>query len=162
MSVKLRIWFLALTTISINAAGATTAPNAPTSVAPDTTAVEARSLSKKEVVALYDGKSWMWPDGAAYFSPNGKFIAIAGIGKNRSNIKGKWNAYQNGQMCFSGTWKAKVGRRYDKTCFAHKMAAGNIYQQRLPKGDWYVFRHNPEAVGDQRLVAGDQTLAQNL
>jgi hypothetical protein len=114
-----------------------------------------RPLSKNEVAGLYEGKSWPWIDGMGYFAPKGRFLALAGSGRNRGTLNGTWVASQDGKLCFSGVWKAKSGSRFERTCFLHKTKDGHIYQQRLPKGAWYVFKHDPEKEGDQKLVPGD-------
>jgi UDPglucose 6-dehydrogenase len=116
-----------------------------------------RTLTKKEVVGLYEGKSWLWNSGVAFFAPKGQFTAFAGEGKNRNTVAGDWEALDDGRLCFAGVWTAKSGRRFARTCFAHKLKDGHIYQRRLPKGEWYVFRHDPEQEEDQKLVTGDQT-----
>ena len=116
-----------------------------------------RTLTKKEVVGLYEGKSWLWDSGVGFFASKGQFNAFAGEGKNRSTVAGDWEALDDGRLCFAGVWTAKSGRRFARTCFAHKLKDGHIYQRRLPKGEWYVFRHDPEQEGDQKLVTGDQT-----
>ena len=115
-----------------------------------------RPLSKNEVADLFEGKSWLWSDGSGYFAPKGRFLALAGSGSNRGTLSGDWVISQDGKLCFSGVWKAKSGSRFERTCFLHKTKDGHIYQQRLPNGEWYVFKHDPEKEGDQKLVAGDQ------
>jgi UDPglucose 6-dehydrogenase len=116
-----------------------------------------RALTRKEVVDLYEGKSWLWEKGVGFFAPKGEFIAFAGDGRDRSNVAGNWEASDDGRLCFAGVWTAKAWRRFARTCFAHKIKDGQIYQRRLPKGEWYVFRHEPQQEGDQKLVAGDHT-----
>ena len=88
--------------------------------------------------------------------PGGQAIQLL-TGKTRSTVAGDWEALDDGRLCFAGVWTAKSGRRFARTCFAHKLKDGHIYQRRLPKGEWYVFRHDPEQEGDQKLVTGDQT-----
>ena len=116
-----------------------------------------RALTKKEVVELYESKSWLWETGVAFFAPKGQFSAFAGESKDRSTVSGSWEVLDDGRLCFEGVWTAKSGRKFARTCFAHKIKDGHIYQRRLPRGEWYVFRHDPEKEGDQKLVAGDQT-----
>jgi hypothetical protein len=118
-----------------------------------------RTLTKKEVVDLYEGKSWLWEKGpgVGFFATKGQFNAFSGEGKDRSTVAGSWEALDNGRLCFSGVWTTKAWRRFARTCFAHKIKDGHIYQRRLPKGEWYIFRRDPEQEGDQRLVTGDQT-----
>jgi UDPglucose 6-dehydrogenase len=116
-----------------------------------------RALTKKEIVDLYEGKSWFWESGVAFFAPKGQFNAFAGEGKDRSTVAGNWEALDDGRLCFSGVWTAKSWRRSTRTCFGHKIKDSHIYQRRLPKGEWYLFRHDPEQEGDQKLVPGNQT-----
>jgi len=123
----------------------------------DAASAEERPLTKREVTELYEGKSWLWSDGVGYFAPKGLFSAKAGSGKGHSTVKGDWIAQENGRLCFSGIWKARSGQQFNRTCFLHKTKDGNIYQKRLPNGEWYVFRHDPQKEGDQKLVAGDET-----
>jgi hypothetical protein len=116
-----------------------------------------RGLSKKEIIEIYEGKSWFWEKGVAFFAAKGQFNALSGVGKERSTVSGDWEAFDDGRMCFSGVWTGKSWRRFARTCFAHKIRDGQIYQRRLPKGEWYIFRHEPAEEGDQKLVPGDQT-----
>jgi hypothetical protein len=116
-----------------------------------------RTPTKKEVVEIYEGKSWFWESGVAFFAPKGQFNAFAGEGKDRSTVSGSWEVLDDGRLCFSGVWTAKSWRKFARTCFAHKIKDGQVLQRRLPKGEWYVFRHDPGKEGDQKLVVGDQT-----
>jgi UDPglucose 6-dehydrogenase len=116
-----------------------------------------RSLTKKEILELYEGKSWFWEKGIAFFAAKGQFNAFSEDGNERSTVAGDWEAMDDGRMCFSGVWTAKSWRRFARTCFVHKIKDGQIYQRRAPKGDWYIFRHEPSQEGDQKLVPGDQT-----
>jgi hypothetical protein len=115
-----------------------------------------RPLTKKEIVDLYEGKSWLWEKGVGFFAAKGQFNAFSGDGKDRSTVAGNWEALDDGRLCFSGVWTAKNWRRFARTCFAHKIKDGHIYQRRLPQGQWYIFRHEPSQEGDQKIVAGDQ------
>jgi hypothetical protein len=116
-----------------------------------------RNLTKKEILDLYEGKSWFWEKGVAFFAAKGQFNAFSEEGNDRSTVAGDWEALDDGRMCFSGVWTAKSWRRFARTCFAHKIKDRQIYQRRLPKGEWYNFRHEPSQEGDQKLVPGDQT-----
>ena len=95
--------------------------------------------------------------GVAFFAAKGQFNAFSQEGKERSTVAGDWETFDDGRMCFSGLWTASSWRRFVRTCFAHKIKDGQIYQRRLPKGEWYVFRHEPAQAEDQKLVSGDQT-----
>jgi hypothetical protein len=116
-----------------------------------------RALTKKEVVELYEGKSWIWNTGVAFFAAKGQFKAFTEQGKNRSTVAGTWEATDEGRLCFAGVWTAKTWRRSERTCFAHKIKDGQLYPRRMPKGEWYIFRHDPAQEEDQKLLLGDQT-----
>jgi hypothetical protein len=127
-------------------------------VACNAAVAQERSLTKQEVAGIYEGKSWLWTAGVAYFGPKGRFKAATGSGKDRVSIDGNWSVSDGGQMCFYGTWRAKAGDRYDRSCLLHKTKDGHIYQRLLPNGAWYVFKHEPQQDGDQykKLVPGNQ------
>jgi UDPglucose 6-dehydrogenase len=65
-------------------------------------------------------------------------------------------ADENGRLCFAGVWEASSGLQFNRSCFRHMIKDGNIYQKRLPDGEWYIFRHDPPKEGDQKLIAGDE------
>jgi len=117
-----------------------------------------RTLTKQEVTEIYAGKSWLWRDGVGYFAPKGQFSAFSGAGRDLTTVKGDWEVLDGGRLCFAGVWTGRQGRKFARTCFLHKVKDGQVYQQRVPKGEWYVFRHNPGQEGDQKLVTGDQTV----
>ncbi|MCB4771942.1 DUF995 domain-containing protein [Ancylobacter sp. Lp-2] len=108
--------------------------------------------------ALYSGKSWIWSDGAAYFSPNRKFVAWAGSGKDVSYVQGTWWVSPLGWVCFQGLWHANGPSGRNSTCFSHRMGPEQVmYQRKEPGGDWYVFKHAQPMAGDEyaKFKAGD-------
>lgn len=120
-------------------------------------AANERSLSQKELRTLYANKSWFWKDGVAFFNRSGKFVASTGSKQKPNTVKGGWSAYKNGKICFSGDWKTGEWASFDSTCFLHKVVNGNIYQRRLPDGDWYIFKHAKTRKTDEyrKIVAGN-------
>jgi hypothetical protein len=120
-------------------------------------AANERPLSQKELRALYANKSWFWKDGVAFFNPSGRFKAYTGSKSNPNTVTGGWGAYKNGKLCFSGKWKSGQWTSFDSTCFLHKVVNGNIYQRRLPEGDWYIFKHAKSRKTDEyrKMVRGN-------
>jgi hypothetical protein len=114
-----------------------------------------------QVYSWYAGKSWIWEEGAGYFSPDGKFFAWSGSGENASVAKGKWKVTKLGRLCFSATWEGLAYKDYVRTCFSHRIGDETIYQAREPNGTWYRFRHSPPRRSDEyfKLVHGDQVTA---
>lgn len=118
-----------------------------------------RFLKRTEIMDLYLDNSWVWKDGAGYFGPKGRFLGVGGVGAKQFIVRGRWHVSQPGELCFSGVWKqkGKSRGRFQKTCFEHKISAGQILQRRKPGGDWYVFKHNPVHSEDQKLESGNTT-----
>lgn len=110
----------------------------------------------KQLHTLYSGKTWQWQDGAAYFRPDGGFIAYSGQGTKAAFVKGGWGAYKDGRLCFWGTWKSAEGGSRKATCFRHAVKGAAVYQQK-PNGEWYVFKNANAAKADEanKLAAGD-------
>jgi hypothetical protein len=115
----------------------------------------------KQVHAWYAGKTWLWEDGAGYFSPDRKFYAWSGSGENASIARGKWQATKQGRLCFSASWEGVTYKEYVRTCFSHRIGDDTIYQAREPDGTWYRFRHSPPRRSDEyfKLVPGDEVTA---
>jgi hypothetical protein len=130
--------------------------------APVSAVADERPMSSEELRQLYLRNSWVWgDDGSGYFGENRRFRAAAGSGRNRSWMDGRWSADDRGVVCFSGRWKTKRNRkgRFDKTCFEHRVQGQKIFQRRLPKGAWYVFRDFPPRPTDQKLSVGERPTA---
>ena len=89
---------------------------------------------------MYEGKSWIWSDGAGYYSRDGKFIAWYGSDKKAGYAVGRWEVYRWGNMCMYARWYSPRGSRSKKTCFRHRVNGDTILQKRHPRGKWYVFK----------------------
>ena len=116
-------------------------------------------LSAVELLSLYGGKTWKWGEGGAYFEREGRqfrarTVDDAGVA---SVTSGTWKITDGGKLCFSATWGSADGTQYE-TCFGHAAAGGDLYQRRLPDGEWYVFRHAEPQPDDEygNLVRGDR------
>ncbi|NLS17736.1 DUF995 domain-containing protein [Rhizobium sp. P40RR-XXII] len=115
-------------------------------------AIQATSISASDVRSLYSGRSWIWKDGAGYFSAKqGTFMAWSHNGAERTYAKGTWYATFNGKLCMKARWQSKKYDVEKTSCFLHREKDGAIYQKRLPDGKWYVFRHNPLRHDDEAM-----------
>ena len=109
-----------------------------------------RPLTTDELFQLYHSRSWLWKDGAGYFSPKQRrFIAATGAGSTASFGDGRWFLTDPGKLCFRATWTAKSGSAPALTCFSHRRWGANVYQKREPDGEWYLFKHSPIRKGDE-------------
>jgi hypothetical protein len=118
----------------------------------------AKSYSKAEVTTLYTGKSWRWDDGGgAYFSPDGKFVAISIEGKAFAN--GTWSANSQGQMCYTAAWRSSKGNKTYGDCHNFVKAADGVYQavnKGNDKGKWFCAEAEKADNGVfGRLTSGD-------
>jgi len=121
-------------------AGALVAVAAPSKTM--TAAKTAAPLTTTEVYRLYNNRSWIWKDGAGYFSVKGRvFTAVSGKGKAGSYGVGTWFITQPGRLCFRADWHARSGTAPALTCFSHRKKGNVIFQKREPDGDWYVFKN---------------------
>jgi hypothetical protein len=121
-------------------------------------AEKAHSLTAKELDTIYKDKTWPWDDGAAYFrAPNHAFTAWGGEGDKATYAEGTWSANDTGHLCFKATWYSRQGKGPSTICFEHRSDAKNIYQRKLPDGQWYIFSHLPALPDDavQKLQSGD-------
>nr|WP_244491152.1 DUF995 domain-containing protein [Paramesorhizobium deserti] len=110
----------------------------------------ATPLTSAELYRLYHNRSWIWKDGAGYFSVKGrKFTAVSGNGKAGSYGVGTWFITQPGKLCFRADWHTKSGTAPALTCFSHRKKGNVIFQKREPDGDWYVFKHARVKNGDE-------------
>jgi hypothetical protein len=114
-----------------------------------------------QLFQLYAGKTWLWTDGAGYFSPDRRFVAWSGSGKTASYAAGTWRTSDLGLLCFSATWRGSGYAAPDTTCFSHRIKGRAVYQHREPDGMWYIFRHDPVRKRDEyrKLVGGDRATA---
>ena len=119
---------------------------------------KARPMTPQEIYMLYKNKSWRWKNGAGLMNGIDRtFSAWSDDGKSKSWAEGRWVITATGLMCFKATWHTEKGQFPDRSCFAHRIASGTIYQRREPKGSWYVFRHPTTKEGDEasNLIDGD-------
>ena len=122
-------------------------------------------LDPSALTALYAGKTWKWKEGAAYFSPDGRFKAWSRSGGKLTQGFGTWSIRSDGGMCFTANWEtipAKPQQGAGKpveTCFAHQARGNAIAQMKLPNGPWYFFRRSPPRKTDEffKLQTGDRT-----
>jgi hypothetical protein len=123
-----------------------------------TAAKQGHPLTAKELNSMYEGHTWRWKDGAAYFDSKDKgFKAWVGDGAEASYADGSWSANDQGRLCFRATWYVTRGHERSTTCLELRADDKNIYQRKLPRGDWYVFSHLPALPDDeiQKLQSGD-------
>ncbi|MBM7047170.1 MULTISPECIES: DUF995 domain-containing protein [Rhizobium] len=121
-------------------------------------ASHADPMSAATLKRLYSGRSWIWKDGAGFFSRNhNHFTAWSHTGRKRSYAKGTWYATDSGKLCMSALWYSGKTAARNVSCFLHREKAGIIYQKRASGGKWYVFRHNPIKHDDEvlKLQRGD-------
>jgi hypothetical protein len=109
-----------------------------------------RPLTTDELFQLYQGRTWIWKDGAGYFSPKQRqFTSWTGEGDSASYGEGKWLLTDAGKLCFRATWTSKSGNASALTCFSHRMSGSAVYQKREPNGDWYLFKHESVQATDE-------------
>ena len=110
---------------------------------------DAENLSAPAILAIYNGKTWQWGEGGAYFHPDRTFVAVTAAGKKLSYAEGRWAITTAGDVCFIADWHVnKSVYRNKKTCFSHTASAGKIYQREKPDGEWFVFKNKPAKPGD--------------
>jgi len=114
----------------------------------------AAPMSAPDVYQIYAGRTWTWPDGAAYFSRDRKFVAWSGTGDSSGYAEGRWLLTDMGRLCWEADWHGAAWSKHETTCFSHRVADGAIYQRKDPNGAWYVFRHNPPAADDEFVKLG--------
>lgn len=118
----------------------------------------AKPLNNAEIYQLFSNNSWMWKDGAGYFSvPKRQFKAWSGSGKSATYADGIWFITEPGKLCFRANWHTVNSVVPATTCFSHRKKDGVIFQRREPKGEWYVFKHAPAQKSDEirKLRSGD-------
>ncbi|RWO95870.1 MAG: DUF995 domain-containing protein [Mesorhizobium sp.] len=96
-------------------------------------------LTTDELFQVYQGRSWIWKDGAGHFSPRQRrFTATTGNGTSYG--EGRWFLTDPGKLCFRATWTSKDGSTPALSCFSHRKQGANVYQK-SKKGKWYLFKH---------------------
>ncbi|WP_313614459.1 DUF995 domain-containing protein [Agrobacterium sp.] len=122
-------------------------------------------LSASEVVDMYKDKTWRWPSGGGRFDSEGRrFTAMTEENGKKSIGEGTWSVDNLGKMCMKATWTTDGMSAKARTCFSHGRLGKVIYQKRLPKGDWYVFRSAKPRASDEfsKLVKTDSVTVQAL
>jgi hypothetical protein len=105
------------------------------------------ALTTDELFQLYQGRSWIWKDGAGHFSPRQRrFTATTGNGNSYG--EGRWFLVDPGKLCFRATWTSKDGSKPALSCFSHRKLGANVYQK-SKKGKWYLFKHAQLRKGDE-------------
>lgn len=144
--------------VGLSVAGAA----APATADDQSRAIQDAPLSPTELFMLYQGRTWLWATGGAYFSPQPRtFVAWVRAPEGDSYAEGKWIITTDGQVCFKANWHSRQSVVPVLTCFAHKRVDSTIYQRRLPKGDWYVFKspRQGEAQEYSNFKLGDDATA---
>jgi hypothetical protein len=98
---------------------------------------------------LYRNKTWLWPNGAAFFDKTGRFSAWSGAGGDVAYAKGQWWVNFLGDVCIKAAWRTKHWSKVNLICFGHKEDATGLYQKREPSGDWAAFRSSPAKPDDE-------------
>ncbi|HEV2516784.1 MAG TPA: DUF995 domain-containing protein [Devosia sp.] len=119
---------------------------------------DALPLSAPELLQLYGNKTWKWGEGGGYFQTDGRVFRARTVGENGvTTAEGKWKITDQGRLCFEAIWVNATKSSPASTCFLHVAVGEQIYQKKLPKGGWYIFRHAKPEPGDQfsKLIRGD-------
>ncbi len=122
-------------------------------------AMNAAAAPVEQRMHIYQDRSWMWTDGAGYFSGRSRtFTAWSTADGSISVARGRWFPTSRGKVCFRAVWIHASGAARDTTCFSHRIDGTAIYQRREPDGEWYVFDDRTASRGDEhaKLVAGDR------
>lgn len=115
-------------------------------------AARARPMTVTDLLQVYEGRTWRWSDGAAYFDPSRRaFESWVRSGPSASYADGAWFLTDTGRMCFRAIWVSVEGSADALTCFDHRIDGERMFQRRAPDGDWYVFAHRPPQAGDEIL-----------
>jgi hypothetical protein len=117
----------------------------------------AAQMTPEQVYLAFAGRSWVWSDGAGYFSRDSKFLAWSGAGEKSSYAEGRWRITPKGRLCWDVDWHGAGWAKRETTCFSHRSVGDAIYQKKDPSGSWYIFRHSPPAANDEfaKLQSGD-------
>lgn len=122
-------------------------------------ASKAPQMSVEQLVELYRDRSWIWTNGAGFFSgPGRNFTAWSTADGAVSVASGRWFPTSRGKICFRAVWVYEGGAARATNCFLHRIDGRAIYQRREPDGEWYVFDNFATSRGDERakLVPGDR------
>lgn len=126
--------------------------------APEAPNPNAKPLSAAELLQLFGDKTWKWETGGGFFDVDRRvFRARTVDATGESTARGKWRITDTGKLCFRATWTTAESKTSDDTCFQHVLIDGDIYQRKLPDGEWYVFKHAKADAADEfnKLVRQD-------
>jgi Protein of unknown function (DUF995) len=118
----------------------------------------AKFLTQKEVKAIYQGKTWRWDIGGAYFAPDESFSAVSGRGKSLTTAAGWWSVSRHGRLCFIADWTdRKTTYRKVRSCYIHAKLRNQMYQSKVRSGNWYVIKSAPPKRDDmiRKIVRGN-------
>lgn len=119
-------------------------------------ALEAKKMSRSEVLRLYKNKTWVWANGGGYFSDGLRFTAITNESGVETYAAGHWFMTVSNKVCFRAIWTSSETRVADIKCYTHRKAGDTIYQ-RGTGGKWYVFKSDVTLDEDEysKLVEGN-------
>lgn len=120
---------------------------------------DAVPMTAPELLLLYGDRTWQWGVGGGYFDGETRaFEGRSGGAEGESTARGRWRITDDGQMCIEAEWVTSTGSYPDVTCFEHVLADGDIYQRKMPEGDWYVFKHANTEPDDEynKLIREDR------
>lgn len=121
-----------------------------------------RPMKPLELVEVYKGKTWVWKQGGAYYSPSfNRYVAVGSDGYGR----GRWSLPGFGVLCETGVWNnlAQNKTAQFRNCYAHRIdRLGRIYRRKNPDGPWYFMRTYPGSSKDliNDFVEGDKVSPQ--
>ena len=94
-------------------------------------------VSGKEVISIYNGKTWIWTEGGSYWGSGGKFEAIW---QDKAVSVGKWYATNKGTLCYEAVWKSEAGDDGAelKRCWKHVRDSDDVlWKQDMNSKEWY-------------------------
>jgi hypothetical protein len=112
--------------------------------------------TKAQASHAFSGKTWLWDDGGAYFSPKGKFVAISG--SHKSYGKGTWSASDDGKVCYDADWKSPTGNGPYSDCRALVKTKDRQYDSSTngdDKGKWWCSEASRQGLFS-KLKPGDK------
>lgn len=120
-------------------------------------ALNARPMTVDELFGIYENRTWLWKEGAAYFSSKERSFRAWTRNNDGTVATGTWFPTSRGKLCFRANWKSAKGSTKVLTCFSHRIDDSAYYQRREPDGEWYVFRNLDVMRKDtfSKIVPGD-------
>lgn len=99
----------------------------------------AQKVDGKYLANTYNGNSWKWRQGYAYFGGGGVFKAVW---EDRGYAEGKWYATHSGNVCYEAHWKSNKGEQDSKVCWPHVSDTNGVVWQRSgpDSNEWYRLR----------------------